>query len=213
MATWPVTYPDNVKEEGRLTKVFVVPLNKFDDFKKTALETHSKSARQVLQGKTIDDGNSGDALEESVLDTSSQKSEPSMVVLIDSPPNDDSTTPTDVNKSNAIAYSILAPTSYTTTPKAGYYLINVMRVKKAKQPALAAALDAYLRGVFHCGEFEPVFHHNFLSREDPEIYVNVQGWPSREAGREYWTSKIHTNFFPAVVEMLSMDGSWEVELK
>jgi hypothetical protein len=62
-----------------------------------------------------------------------------------------------------------------------------MKVTKAQQPALAAALDAYLRGVFHCGAFEPVFHHNVVSREDPEIIVNIQGWPNRDAGREYWT--------------------------
>jgi uncharacterized protein (DUF2147 family) len=92
MSTWPVTYPDSFQEKGRLTKVFAVPVDDFAKFKETTLKEHSKSARQVLVGKTIDDGNSGDALAESVLDTSGQKSGQSMVVLIDSDPNVEATT-------------------------------------------------------------------------------------------------------------------------
>jgi hypothetical protein len=90
MSTWPVTYPDNVQDKGRLTQLFVVPVNDFAKFKETTLKEHFKSARQVLEGKTIDDGNSGDALDESVLDTSGQKSGQSMVVLVDADPNEKS---------------------------------------------------------------------------------------------------------------------------
>jgi hypothetical protein len=85
-----------------------------------------------------------------------------------------------------MAYSTLIPKGSETTPKAGYYLCNLMKTSLRDQPALAAGLDAYLRGVFTCGVFKPVFHHVAVSREDPQIVISLQGWPSRAEGREYW---------------------------
>lgn len=74
----------------------------------------------------------------------------------------------------------------STTPLAAWYLFSGMRCPKKNQAALAAGLDAYLRGIFHCGTFAPVFHHVGVSQSDPELIISVQGWPSREAADEYW---------------------------
>ncbi|KAB5525516.1 hypothetical protein GE09DRAFT_473298 [Coniochaeta sp. 2T2.1] len=74
----------------------------------------------------------------------------------------------------------------STTPAAAWYMITGMRTPLQNQDALAAAIDAYLRGIFHCGTFSPVFHHVGVSKTDPEMVLSVQGWPSREAAEEYW---------------------------
>jgi hypothetical protein len=73
-----------------------------------------------------------------------------------------------------------------TTPVAAWYMVTGMRCLKKDQEALAASLDAYLRGIFHCGKFAPVFHHFGVSKTDPDLVFSVQGWPSREAADEYW---------------------------
>lgn len=111
-----------------------------------------------------------------------------------------------------------------TTPAAGWYMVSGMRCPEENMAALSAALDAYLRGIFHCGTFMPVFHHLGVSRTDPQMVLSVQGWPSREAAEEYWhvsvlsvkitTSRVDTNvakskehwaFYPAVKDLMVMD--------
>ncbi|KAB5554318.1 hypothetical protein GE09DRAFT_1221834 [Coniochaeta sp. 2T2.1] len=93
----------------------------------------------------------------------------------------------------------------STTPAAAWYMITGMRTPLRNQDALAAAIDAYLRGIFHCGTFSPVFHHVGVSKTDPEMVMSVQGWPSREAAEEYWDSDIHWAFDPAVRDMMVID--------
>jgi hypothetical protein len=61
---------------------------------------------------------------------------------------------------------------------------------KAKRPALAAAMDAYLRGIFTCGKFKPVFHHIVESKENPGMIISMQGWNSADELHEYWDVSI-----------------------
>jgi hypothetical protein len=78
------------------------------------------------------------------------------------------------------------PGGPATTPRSAWYLVSGMRTPDKHQPALAASLDAYLRGIFHCGDFSPIFHHVGVSKTDPQMVISVQGWPSREAAEHYW---------------------------
>ena len=111
-----------------------------------------------------------------------------------------------------------------TTPAAAWYMVAGMRCSEENKAALAAALDAYLRGIFHCGTFRPVFHHVGVSKTDPQMVLSVQGWPSRQEAEEYWhvsvlsvkittsfvntnvaKSKEHSAFYPAVKGLMAMD--------
>ena len=83
-----------------------------------------------------------------------------------------------------MTYTFEAPTS--ATPQAGFYFVNLMPVPVDKQPALAAAINAYLRGIFYCPDHKPVFHHIAVSKEDPEVIVSFQGWPTEETAWHYW---------------------------
>lgn len=69
-------------------------------------------------------------------------------------------------------------------------MVTGMRCPRKDQEALAAAIDAYLRGIFHCGKFAPVFHHLGVSKTDRDMVLSVQAWPSREAAEEYWDVSI-----------------------
>ncbi|OBT54400.1 hypothetical protein VE04_10333 [Pseudogymnoascus sp. 24MN13] len=102
-------------------------------------------------------------------------------------------------------HSIDIPEGPATTPVAGWYMVGGMRCPEENKAALAASLDAYLRGIFHCGTFAPVFHHVGVSRTDPAMVLSVQGWPTREAADEYWHSKEHWAFYPAVKDLMVMD--------
>jgi hypothetical protein len=87
---------------------------------------------------------------------------------------------------DSISYTFKAANSVTTTPKSAWFLCKIVKSPISKQPALAASIDAYLRGVFCCGRFNPIFYHFLPSEEDPEIFLSLQGWPSEEEGRAYW---------------------------
>jgi hypothetical protein len=67
-----------------------------------------------------------------------------------------------------------------------YFLLNLMRCPKDRQDTLAAAMDAYLRGIYHCGEFKLLFHHLAIAKENPEIIVSFQGYPTAEDAKHYW---------------------------
>lgn len=92
------------------------------------------------------------------------------------------------------SHTIELPTGTAQTPKAGWYLCAGMYFAKAKRPALASAMDAYLRGIFSCGKFKPVFHHIAESKENPGMIVSIQGWDSAAEAHEYWDVSIPTTW-------------------
>jgi hypothetical protein len=181
MSTFPITYPEKTGS-GRLTQIFTIPTSD----QNTILKENSASANKILQAKELND-----------RDT--------IAILIDSPPSTQTEKlkglsnisanywrkqtnwPIGLTADGKMSYSFIIPQGSDTTPEAKYYLCNLMKATPENQPALAAALDAYLRGIFSCGAFKnAVFHHIAVSREDPEIIVSLQGWPSKEEGKEYW---------------------------
>ncbi|KAB5581035.1 hypothetical protein GE09DRAFT_1213466 [Coniochaeta sp. 2T2.1] len=97
------------------------------------------------------------------------------------------------------------PGGPATTPPSAWYMVSGMRTPDKNKPALAASLDAYLRGIFHCGEFAPVFHHVGVSLTDPEVVLSVQGWPSKGEAEKYWFHKIHWDYNPAVKDLMVVD--------
>jgi hypothetical protein len=105
---------------------------------------------------------------------------------------------------DAISYTFHASESTPQTPKANWYLCKIVKSPRESQPALAAAIDAYLRGVFHCGRFNPVFYHFLPSEEDSEIFLSLQGWPSAEEGQEYWDVSYKYQTYPHELSMLTV---------
>jgi hypothetical protein len=72
------------------------------------------------------------------------------------------------------------------TPNGNFYFLSFIKCPRKNQPAIVAALDAYLRGIVSCGKFTTIFHHVAVSREDPEMILSFQAYPSKEDALFYW---------------------------
>ncbi|KAK2748997.1 hypothetical protein FQN57_007280 [Myotisia sp. PD_48] len=103
-----------------------------------------------------------------------------------------------------VVYHFDFPTGPATTPIAGTYILCFMKCPVANQPAFAATMDAYLRGIFLPDKFDSVFHHMAVAREDPEIVVSFQGWKTKKEADEYMIAKEHTDFYPAVSNLVTI---------
>jgi len=200
MATLPVLYPEDQSGPGRTTLMVQLKSTSQDvSSLRSLLKLLNSSALQVLHSPTVADANT-------------------TVIIADFPSPSDAQKVLDDSEFQKLVKGQEAATfeykgSLEKTPKCGWYSFSYMKSKKEKQPALAAMLDAYLRGIFHCGTFEPIFHHVTMSREDPDIMISLQGWPSKEQGDHYWNHQIHKAVYPAVADLTHIPLSWEAELR
>jgi hypothetical protein len=94
-----------------------------------------------------------------------------------------------------VSYTFKAARGPSSTPRAGYYFVNLLRCPKQNLPAIAAAMDGFVRGAYHCGTFKMIFDHLIVSEEDPEIVLSLQGFSSEEDAKFYFnvSSTLHLN--------------------
>jgi hypothetical protein len=92
------------------------------------------------------------------------------------------------NGGKVVSYTFKATGGPTSTPQTGYYLINLLRCQKQNLPILAAAMDAYSRGVYHCGTFKMIFNNLITAEEDPELIMSLQGFPSERDAMFYFNA-------------------------
>jgi hypothetical protein len=174
MSTYPVLWPTK-QGPGRITRLFAITVDEYESVKdKTYLFVLSPVAKDVEKFLLLVDAPLGDENTTIKGNWQFQRCHTQMLNTFSDIPN------------AQLLYTIELPGSTATTPKSGYYLCNLMKSPPQNHKAICASLDAYLRGIFYCGVFDPVFHHIAVTHEDPEIVISFQGWPNKAAGQIYW---------------------------
>src|ERR1700712_297655 len=155
MSQFPVHYP---QQEGK-GRLLVISAFKDDDQKNEfqsyfAKQLPSSSALNLLQGSDIKNGS-----KLLFADFAPSTRVPAVPGALYSSKLQCSTNVSEIvpHGEKSVSYTFNTTEGAQSTPRSGYYLLNLMRCPKENQPTLAAAMDAYLRGIYYCGTFKLIF--------------------------------------------------------